>query len=155
MIVNSLCKIFVSIFVFKWRPITRFSFTFLFCLNSNYLGRFNCLRLFLVALLGVLQRESRSRAPSVLLLLLARPSQPRVGASGAVRPGSLPASSLCSRPSLPCLGSGHFRYWTPQSFQIRGGPPCHPMSTLVGARLRRLVPLTSRSWIFSLSRTFP
>lgn len=65
MIVNSLCKIFVSIFVFKWRLFTCFSFTFLFflSLNFNYLGRFNHLRLFRLALFRVLQRENRGARP--------------------------------------------------------------------------------------------
>lgn len=148
MIVNNLCKIFVSIFVFKWRPITRFPFlSFYFVLFKFELFR------------AVAPFEAPScpfrpfrrtaqikleRTRSVLLRVLARPSLQRVGCVWGYRPVTSLHFLLPPFPSFLEVGALKV-----QNFLKLPNPP------LSGTRFRRPVPLTSRSWIFHCWEPFP
>lgn len=154
MIVNNLCKIFVSIFVFKWRPITRFPFlSFYFVLFKFELFRAvapfeapscpfpSCpfrrtAQIKLERTRGVLLR--------VLLRVLACPSLPRVGCVWGYR--RVTSLHFLLPPFSSLLEVGALKV---QNFLKLPNPP------LSGTRFRRPVPLTSRSWIFHCWEPFP
>ena len=146
-LVNSLCKIFVSIFVFKW-PFTRFSFTLLVCLILIISGGLTIFPSspFQSSTERKPQRSTRSfcgcwRAPPC-------------SGWGAPGPRRLPRSFLLP-PSLSLLGSGLFQVQKSTKLPHRKVGPGRSQVCSCPEPNCQDRPLDYPKLKFSLSRTFP